>query len=118
MIRRPPRSTLFPYTTLSRPSAASTSSHDWKRAASVKRAGTPGSSIRSEVGSSSTSVHLRHVEPVHARGVPADDLRLLVFGHPGQNLREDLARPREGGFAVRIVRAPHHVVHADRIPQT
>src|SRR5258706_3128385 len=33
--------------------AASTSSHDWNRACSVNSARTPGSSIRSEVGSSS-----------------------------------------------------------------
>ena len=37
-------------------SAASTSSQDWKREASVNSARTPGSSILSEVGSSSMGV--------------------------------------------------------------
>src|SRR5690349_5218151 len=97
--------------------AASTSSHDWKRAASVKSARTPGSSIRSEVGSSSMDAHLGDVEVVDTRGVAAHDLRLLVLRHARQDLGEDLARLRERGFAVRVVGAPHHVVDPDHVAQ-
>jgi hypothetical protein len=52
---------------------ASTSSQDWKRAASVNSAGTPSSSIRREVGSSSSDGQPRHVKIVHAGGVAAGD---------------------------------------------
>jgi hypothetical protein len=48
--------------------AASTSSQDWKRAASVNSTGTPSSSIRREVGSSSRGGQPRHVKFVHAGG--------------------------------------------------
>src|SRR5262245_12635469 len=108
---------MMPSSACASASAASTSSHDWKRAASVKSARTPGSSIRRDVGSSSMGTHLRRLEPVDARGIAADDLRLLVLGHPGQDLGQDLPRLRERGLAVRIVRAPHHVVDADHVAQ-
>src|SRR5215813_2819125 len=108
---------MMPSSACASASAASTSSHDWKRAASVNSARTPGSSMRSEVGSSSMGTHLRRLEPVDARGIAPDDLRLLVVGHARQNLGEDLARLRERGLAVRIVRAPHHVVDADHVAQ-
>src|SRR5262245_4114897 len=100
-------------------SAASTSSHDWKRAVSLNSARTPGSSMRREVGSSSMGAlpPPGHVEAVHARGVGAHDLGLLVLRHAGEDLAQDLARLREGGLAVGIVRAPHHVVHADLVAQ-
>src|SRR5262245_6078254 len=98
-------------------SAASTSSHDWKRAASVKSARIPGSAIRSEVGSSSMGGHLRDFEAVDPCGVAADDPGLLVLGHARKDLGQDLPRLRECGLAVRIVRAPHHVVDADHVAQ-
>src|SRR5438093_1270465 len=98
--------------------AASTSSQDWNRAASVNSARTPGSFTRREVGSSSMGRQPRHVEVVHARGIAADDPGLLVVRHAGQDLRQDLPRLGKRGFAVRIVRAPHHVVHADRVAQS
>src|SRR5262245_52150125 len=43
---------MMPNSACASASAASTSSHAWKRAASVNSARTPGSSIRNEVGSS------------------------------------------------------------------
>src|SRR5262249_2567396 len=109
---------MMPSSACASASAASTSSHDWKRAASVKSARTPGSSIRREVGSSSMRAHLRQVEAVDARRVAAPDLRVLVVRHPRQDLGEDLARPRERRLAVRIVGAPHHVVDADHVAET
>ena len=65
------------------------------------------------VGSSSRDGQPRHVEAVHAGGVAADDPRIGVRGrlglfgvpHPGQDLRQDLARLRKRRLAVRIVRA-------------
>ena len=63
--------------------AVSTPSPDGKRAASVSRAGTPDSSIRT-VGSSSRDGQLRHVEIVHAGGVAAWDLGLLIVRHAGR----------------------------------
>src|SRR5438445_8656782 len=89
---------MMPSSACASASAASTSSHDWKRADSVNSARTPGSSMRSEVGSSSMTRQPGDVEAVHARGVAADDLRLLVVRHAGQDLAEDLARLRERGF--------------------
>src|SRR5262245_6296639 len=56
---------------------------------------------------------LGQIETIHARGVAGHDLRLLVLGHAGQDLGQDLARSREGRLAVGVVRAPHHVVDAD-----
>src|SRR5215468_2732119 len=70
-----------------------------------------------EVESSNVGDHLRHVEPVDACGIAADDLRLLGLGHPREDFGQDLARLRERGLAVRIVRAPHHIVHADHVAQ-
>jgi hypothetical protein len=43
--------------------------------------------------------------------------RALLGGDVGQDLREDLPRLREGGLAVGIVGAPHHVVHADDVAE-
>src|SRR5215813_8319704 len=109
---------MMPSSACASASAASTSSHDWKRAASVNSARMPGSSMRREVGSSSMGTHLRRLEPIDARGRAANDLRLLVLGHARQDLGENLPRLRERGLAVRIVRAPHHVVDADHVAQT
>src|SRR6266478_9405142 len=50
------------------------------------------------------------VEIVHAGGVAAGDLGLFVVRHPGQDLRQDFPRLGKRRLAVRIVRAPHHVV--------
>jgi hypothetical protein len=91
--------------------AASTSSQDWKRAASENSAGTPSSSIRREVGSSSRDGQPRHIKIVHAGGVAAG---LFVVRHPGQ----DLPRLGKRRLAVRIVRALHHVVDADDVSQS
>src|SRR5215471_3179595 len=44
-----------------------------------------------EVESSSVDEHFRHVEPVDARGIAADDLRLLGLGHAREDLGQDLA---------------------------
>src|SRR6266851_4779742 len=84
--------------------AASTSSQDWKRAASVNSTGTPSSSIRREVGSSSRDGQPRHVKIVHAGGVAGGDLGLFVVRHAGQDLRQDLPRLGKRRLAVRIVR--------------
>jgi len=73
--------------------AASASSQDWKRAASVNSTGTPSSSIRREFGSSSRDGQPRHVEIVHPCGVAAGDPRIVVRGrlglfvgrHPGKD---------------------------------
>src|SRR5262249_56464808 len=94
------------------PSRAKTGS-----AALVSRAGTPTSSIRGEVGSSSRDGQPRHVEIVHAGGVAGGDLGLFVVRHALQDLRQDLARLGKRRLAVRIVRAPHHVVDADDVAQ-
>src|SRR5690242_19403050 len=59
----------------------------------------------------------RRIKPVHARGVAAGDLGLLVIGYPGEDLRQDLPRSGKCRLAVRIVRAPHHVVDADDVAQ-
>src|SRR5207245_1111790 len=80
--------------------AAFTSSQDWKREASVNSTGTPSSSIRREVHSSSRDGQPRHVKIVHAGGVAAGDPRIAVRGklglfvvrHPGQDLRQDFPR--------------------------
>src|SRR5262245_52663720 len=108
---------MMPSSACASASAASTSSHDCKRAASVNSARTPGSSMRREVGSSSMGTHLRRFESVDTRSIAADDLRLLVLGHARQDLGQDLARLGERRLAVRIVRAPHHVVDADHVAQ-
>jgi hypothetical protein len=55
---------------------------------------------------------------VHTGGVAAGNPRIVVRGrlglfvvrHPGQDLRQDLPRLGKRRLAVRIVRAPHHVV--------
>src|SRR5271166_6605758 len=87
------------------------------RAASVNSARTPNPPIRREVGRSNTDGNPRHVKIVHTGGVAAGDLGLFVVRHPGQDLRQDLARLGKGRLAVRIVRAPHHVVDADYVAQ-
>src|SRR2546421_9231955 len=48
MIRRPPRSTLFPYTTLFRSTAHWTTGKSWLRIDSTVRVATPGQAKRSE----------------------------------------------------------------------
>src|SRR4029077_17879411 len=80
---------------------------------------TPTGSGRAAPGSLSLGVRveLGDVEAIQARGIPAGDLRLLVLRHSRQDLGQDLPGLRERGFTVRIVRAPHHVVDADRVPQ-
>ena len=67
--------------------------------------------------SSPRRVEPRDVEGVHARGVAADDLRLLVVRHARQDLGQDLPGLGEGGLAVGVVGAPHHVVDADHVAQ-
>ena len=42
---------------------------------------------------------------------------LLVVRHAGEDLGQDLSRLGERRLAVGIVGAPHHVVHADHVPQ-
>jgi hypothetical protein len=84
----------------------------------TRSSGTPRSSIRGEVGSSSTDGQPRRVEFVHAGGVAGGDPRIGVRGRLGlfvvrhalQDLRQDLPRLGKRRLAVRIVRAPHHVV--------
>src|SRR6516162_4023317 len=71
-----------------------------------------------EVGSSSKGHEPRDVKMVDASGVAAGDLGLFVVRHALQDLRQDLARLGKGRLAVRIVRAPHHVVHTDDVAQT
>src|SRR5262245_224564 len=70
-------------------SAASTSSQDWKRAASVNRARTPGSSIRSEVGSSSMAISPRGASAGAARASPCPRNR---GGRPGVRHRVRVSR--------------------------
>src|ERR1700739_396051 len=71
------------------------------------------SSIRREVGSSSTHDQPSHIEILHEGSVEAHDLGLFIVRHPDQDLREDLSRSRERRLAVRVIRAPNHVVDAD-----
>ena len=49
--------------------------------------------------------------------VAAGDLGLFVFRQAFQDLRQDLARLGKCRLAVRIVRAPHHVVDANDVAQ-
>src|SRR5712691_5709674 len=73
------------------------------------------------VGARMSPKQPRHVKIVHAGGVAAGDPRigvrgrlgLLVVRHSGQDLRQDFPRLGKRRFAVRIVRAPHHVVDTD-----
>src|SRR6266508_6977757 len=58
----------------------------------------------------------RHIETVQTRGIISGDLRLLIFRHSRQDLRQDLSGLRERGFAMGIVGAPHHIVDADYVP--
>jgi hypothetical protein len=82
-----------------------------KRAASVRRAGTPSLSIRREVGSSSRDGQPRHVKIVHAGGVAAGDLGLFVVRHALQ----DLPRSGKRRLAMRIVRTPHHLLSGESV---
>src|SRR5712691_4977570 len=59
---------MIPNSACANASAASTSSHAWKRAASVNSARTPGSSIRNEVGSSCMLGLLSTVRNKYAEG--------------------------------------------------
>jgi D-galactarolactone cycloisomerase len=54
---------------------------------------------------------------VHASGVEAHDLGLFVVRYALQDVRQDFARLGKRRLAVRIVRAPHHVVDADHAGQ-
>src|SRR5438874_4907263 len=74
-------------------------------------------STAKELGSSSAVGQSRRVKAVHAGGVASGDLGLFVVRHSGQDLRQDLARLGERRLAVRIVRAPHHVVDADDVSE-
>jgi hypothetical protein len=67
--------------------------------------------------SSSSGGQPRRVKAVHAGSIAAGDLGLFVVRHPGQDLRQDLPRLGKCRLAVRIVRAPHHVVDADDVSQ-
>src|SRR6516162_8749466 len=79
--------------------------------------------VRSDIASSARTVgssrsgQPRHVKTVHAGGVAAGDLGLFVVWHALQDLRQDLPRLGKRRLAVRIVRAPHHVVDADDVAQ-
>ena len=97
--------------------AASTPGQDWKPAGSVNSAGTPSSSIRGEVGASSRASQPRHVKIVDAGGVTGGDLGLFIVRHPGQDPRQDFPRLGKRRLAVRVVRAPHHVVDTDDVSQ-
>jgi hypothetical protein len=66
---------------------------------------------------SSSRNPLCYVKIVHAGGVAAGDFGLFGLRHAFQDLRQDLARLGKGLLAVRIVRAPHHVVDADEFAQ-
>src|SRR5262249_55152190 len=55
------------------------------------------------------------LEVVDPHLVPAQDQLLLVLGHAGEVAGDGLARLREGGVEVRVVRTPHHLVHADQV---
>src|SRR5438067_4898492 len=76
----------------------------------------PSSLVTSFLGSASAR-QTRDIKIVHAGGVATGDLGLFLLRHPGQDLRQDLLRLRKGRLAVRIVRAPHHVVDADDVAQ-
>src|SRR5215813_8656352 len=69
------------------------------------------------LGSSSEDGQPRGIKIVDAGGVAAGDLGLFVVRHARQDLRQDLARLGKRRLAVRIVRAPHHVVDADDVAQ-
>src|SRR4029079_6029327 len=55
---------------------------------------------------------LEVVDPDH---VPAQDQLLFILRHVDKVAGDRLARLREGRIEVRVVRAPHHLVHADQI---
>src|SRR5262249_8819734 len=67
-----------------------------------------------ELGSNGQS---RHSKIVDAGGVAAGDLGLFLFGYPGQDLRQDLARSGKRRLALRVVGAPHHILDADDVAQ-
>ena len=77
-------------------SAASTSSQDWKGAASVDRVRRQSSSIRREVGFSSRDAQPGYVKIVRAGGIAAGDPRIVVRNRLGlfvvQHAPSDLAR--------------------------
>ena len=41
----------------------------------------------------------------------------FILGHSGQDLRQNLPRLWERGLAMGIIGAPHHIVHANNVPQ-
>src|SRR5437762_1289093 len=53
-------------------------------------------------------------EPVHPDGVVVNDAAHLSLRDPGEVLRDLRARERPHPFGVRVVRAPHQVIHADQ----
>ena len=72
--------------------------------------GAPSGGMVSRLGASATCLRrndgggwVRLVEVVQPGGVAADNLRLLVFRHAGQNLVQYLSGPRERRLRVRIV---------------
>src|SRR6266571_2559272 len=59
----------------------------------------------------------RLLQMVYPGGILAGDLGLLLLRALRQNLLQDLLRPWEGRFDMRIIGAPQEIVHADDVPQ-
>src|SRR2546429_8328977 len=107
-------------------SAASTSSHAWKRAASVNNARTPGSSIRNEVGSSCmlsaslVGMDQRQLALARTPFQQAMCLRRLLAGiHPGDigiNRAAGNQRHQVGYAARPYIGLPVGVEHAKPAP--
>ena len=57
------------------------------------------------------------VKMVDSRGVTSADLGLFLLSAICQNLFEYLPAPWEGRLLVRIIRAPHKVVHAYNVTE-
>src|SRR5215471_5439390 len=59
----------------------------------------------------------RQIKVIQAGSIAPNNLRVFVLGHSGQDLRQNLLGLWERGLTMRIIGAPHHVVHANKVPQ-
>src|SRR5712691_2906004 len=58
-----------------------------------------------------------HIKMIQAGGIASHDLGIVILGHSGQDLRQNLSGLWERGLAMGIIGAPHEVVHANNVPQ-
>src|SRR5262249_12373847 len=87
------------------------SRRSWTGLARLRRQPRDGRDMRRTTAASVENT-LEVVDPHH---IPAQDQLLLILRHAGEVAGDGLARLREGGVEVRVVGAPHHLVHADQV---